>query len=1130
MPDQSGTLEHVAVELAGVLSSVTNRFGDQGVLDTFDQLGVHFPDDLLTNATISAARRTIVNVGGELAGLTANLTTAIDAGDDVGIVTAGAALLTQCARVTAAFPELAAALTSAGPTLPGITAAQISALVDGLPRKITDLLLADLLQLDTVTAAVLETFGVLQRDFHDGDPADPTRPPYEAITVHGDRLLPAITDPVGRLKALYGWGSGSFDPSALLTVLESAFAGAFLPVLFTPGTATTPPRLEALSLTLEPTADGTGLSLGLALPIEGQGGFDVPLSPPAWSAHVSLTGEVPAAATGEIRPPGTLSLTGDVIAAATVGVRATPAEPFVLLGVTGGSRLEFASASLDGGLTLALDPATGNAVATPTADGEITGGKLVIDTTGGDGFVATVLGDLRVESDFSVGFTFTPDAGVRFHGSGGLEIQIPVHLQVGPVEVQALYLRAVPSDGEVKVELSAAFAASLGPVQVSVDRLGVSADLTFPDGGGNLGPADLAFGFKPPTGAGIAVDAGPVSGGGFLSYDPDRGEYAGAVELQFADFLAISGIGLITTRMPDGSKGFSLLVVLTADFGEAGIQLGFGFRLLAVGGLLGLNRGMRTQAIMDGVRTGAIESLMFPRDVVANAPRILSDLAAFFPPQNGVFLIGPMAKIAWGTPTLVSASVAVIIEVPGDIAILGVLKVALPTEDDPLLLLQVNFAGVIDFDRQRVYFFAALFKSSVLGTTIDGEMGVLTGFASQKDLVITVGGFHPKFTPPPLPFQTPKRVVLHLLNSSAARVTLTGYFAITANTAQFGADVDLFFGFSDLNLQGGSSFDALFQRSPFHMTAHLGGHVSLNVFGAGLISVKLDATLSGPGPWNVSGSASISLFFFDIGVDFDKTWGTPLDTTLPPVAVLPLLSAELAKPQSWRTKQPVSGAPLVTLRTLAPDEADIVLHPLGTLVVSQQVVPLDIKIDRVGAQRAVDVSRVSMSVPTGLAKLADESEPFALGQYQNLTDAQLLALPSYEREHAGLELGPDGAALASSRAVRRTARYEQIVIDSIAREQTHFADFHPALFTHFLGGASVTRSPLAQAERTFRQPFADGVAVTGESFAVASVLDNSAAGPLFGTEAQARSHLSDLLATDPSKTDSLHVIPAVEVL
>ena len=86
-----------------------------------------------------------------------------------------------------------------------------------------------------------------------------------------------------------------------------------------------------------------------------------------------------------------------------------------------------------------------------------------------------------------------------------------------------------------------------------------------------------------------------VKGGGYLYIDPERGEYAGALELAFAEFLALKAIGIITTRMPDGSEGFSLLIVITAEFGT-GIQLGFGFTLLGVGGLLGLNRTMRLDA------------------------------------------------------------------------------------------------------------------------------------------------------------------------------------------------------------------------------------------------------------------------------------------------------------------------------------------------------------------------------------------------------------------------------------------------------------------------------------------------------------------------------------------------------
>ena len=84
MASPAGTLEHLAIELAGVLGRTTNRFGDDGVLDTFDELGVHFPDEFLTAPQITAARQTIATVGGELQGLTETLVSAIAAGDDAG--------------------------------------------------------------------------------------------------------------------------------------------------------------------------------------------------------------------------------------------------------------------------------------------------------------------------------------------------------------------------------------------------------------------------------------------------------------------------------------------------------------------------------------------------------------------------------------------------------------------------------------------------------------------------------------------------------------------------------------------------------------------------------------------------------------------------------------------------------------------------------------------------------------------------------------------------------------------------------------------------------------------------------------------------------------------------------------
>ena len=276
-----------------------------------------------------------------------------------------------------------------------------------------------------------------------------------------------------------------------------------------------------------------------------------------------------------------------------------------------------------------------------------------------------------------------------------------------------------------------------------------------------------------------------------------------------------------------------------------------------------------------------------------------------------------MAKLGWGSPPLVTVSLGLVIEIPGNIALLGVLTVAIPADDVAVIQLKVLFIGAIEFDKQRLYFFATLFDSRVVFLTIDGEMGLLVQWGDDANFVASVGGFHPRFSPPPLPFPSPKRIQLSLLSSSAARVNVDGYFAVTSNTVQFGAKLDLFFGLDELNVSGDLAFDALFQFSPFALIADLSGSLSVTVFGVGLFSVGVNGSLEGPTPWHFKGHGSISLLFWDLDVDVEKTWGDSRDTTLPPVAVLPLLQGELAKPQAWRAVLPDTSRLLVTVRSHA---------------------------------------------------------------------------------------------------------------------------------------------------------------------------------------------------------------------
>lgn len=1004
-------------------------------------------------------------------------------------------------------------------------------------------------------------------------PAGAGRVAFERWTIHWDRLPRVISEPDRLIKEIWGWGGPTFNHALLDEILGQTLRAVRLPARSAPlsdplrrrwydpaNPALSDVRTLAVPLIATSSSDrSVNAELGLALtPIPPRG---QPRSPPAGFAltplaNGRLSGGAPSDSLlqlfvrggfdldgvlgAEIRP-GDVGLFADAGGAtldAEVRFGAQPPRPWIVVGDPEGFRLESGGFEAGVGIRGALtDPELTVRLGTGTAVQGRPAPKLavVIQMSGADGFLGKLLGGSPIRLELGGAVIWSSKSGLHFEGSGGFEWTIPLNLDLGIAEISTLTLGVEAGSGGIDIAAGVTGRAMLGPLTAVVEQFGLAVGLRFGDADGNLGPVDVALGFKPPKGIGLAVDAGPVQGGGYLFFDPRRGEYAGALELTFSGFLSLKAIGLLNTIMPDGSRGFSLLIIITAEFGS-GIQLGFGFTLIGVGGLLGLNRTMKLQPLMEGVRTGAINSVMFPRDIVANAPKIISDLRAIFPPENGKFLIGPMAKLGWGTPTLVSLALGIIIEIPGNIAIIGVLRIALPAEAAPIVVIQVNFAGAIEFDKKRVYFFASLFDSRVLFLTIEGEIAVVAQFGDDATFVLSVGGFHPRFDPPPLPVPIPRRIAVNIINTDIARIRVEGYFAVTSNTVQFGARAELFFGFSALNVQGQIGFDALFQFSPFHFIIEVSASFSVKVFGIGLFSISVRMSLEGPTPWRARGTGSISVLFIDIDVDFDITWGESRDTQLEPVDVLPLLARELEKAEGWKALPPAPSNLLVSLRRLDGDRSAqdaLVLHPLGALQVTQRAVPLDLKIDKVGNRRATDANRFSLA-PAGrdLAKRGDVREQFAPAQFRDLDDATKLGKPAFEKENGGIELIPQGKAIDSGQLVKRVNRYELSTIDSaFPPRRIRFFEFPRALFDHFLGGNAVARSSLSQAVKDQHDPFGpdDKVTVGDEGWTVASQQDNTAvsASASFASEAQAQDFLAAHQAGNPGA--AVHVIPAFEV-
>jgi hypothetical protein len=1128
-----GTLEVIAGGVARVLAQLGAELNPASVLDLFRRLGLQFPDALLTNhPALVSALQAASDAASALPAAADQLSNAIEEGDETAMLAAAIDVVGRISVFSAALGVVKQQLDAAAGSTPGVTPQQIHDFAANLPRALLDY--AIVLTGETFAQRVvglLTLVGIVERERIAGDPGNPTKPDFIARRLRLDRVSGFLRNPLEYAADLVGWGAPGFDPLDVIERVEALFDDLAIPSTLTPA----PPRFESDLFDLSGVPDGLAFEIhqavdaGLNLRLRMCSGF---------AFHILTEGRFQATLAGTVKPPAELqaSASAEVSGRLLLGLSADPVAPetaIILFGQPGGSRIEVGGVRGDAGVRFRWSLATSTATIEPDVQGTIRAGKVVIDTSQADGFIGTLTSGLRVEGGFDTRIGWSPSTGIRFEGSATIEIQLPLHVTLGPIEISSLYLvGGLSTTGSIPLEISVGLGAKLGPLQAAVDRIGVKADLTFPDGGGNVGPANLAMAFKPPNGIGLAVDAGVVKGGGYLYIDTERGEYAGALELTFSGFLSLKAIGLITTKMPDGLPGFSLLIIITAEFGS-GIQLGFGFTLLAVGGLLGLNRTMKLQPLMEGVRTGAIESIMFPQDVIANASRIISDLRTIFPPQNGTFLIGPMAKLGWGTPTLMSVSLGIIIEIPGNIAILGILKVVLPAEEAAILVLQVNFAGAIEFDKQRLYFFAAIFESRIVFLTIEGEMGLLVAFGDDANFVVSVGGFHPRFNPPPLPFPSPVRVAISLINESFARVRVEGYFAVTSNTVQFGAAVEAFFGVDGFNVQGHLAFDALFQFSPFYFIITISASFSVKVFGVGLFSVRFKGELEGPTPWRIAGEGSISLLFFDISVDFEVTWGERKDTTLPPIAVMPLLRAEFEKVENWRALPPAGNNLLVALRRMEPEEAALVLHPVGVLRVAQRGLPLEITLGKVGNQKPSDVSRLSVVVTGGgLARKADALEKFAPAQFQEMSDSEKLSRPAFAPEKAGLELSAAGEDMRTNGMTRRVVRYEEIIIDSnFKRFVQRFRLFGSLLFNFLLAGSAVTRSDLSRAKQKQSRPFEDKVDVHEHTYSVAFQSNNqayTAAAATFTSEASARDFMQREVKANPRLAETLHVIPSWE--
>jgi hypothetical protein len=920
-----------------------------------------------------------------------------------------------------------------------------SSIKDELPRRLLDYLLVSALdQLAPPLLYALRTLGIVHYDPYPAD-ASIYQVAHRRIVVAYDRFGTLFSKPGQLFVDEYGWGTASFDAEPLLENLgfliqslgprvilrdmpqaaEEALGGRAMPEaaadpspqLLVPMTVRAGPATADVVLSLHrlraTTVGATDAGIELAALVTGAAEVSIPFGD-TLALAIDATVDLGGGAGIAVRPNGAqLHLgfldggTPGAGASGTLGVglhrKRADGKPSTILSAPGGTRVEANDVSVTAGINLAVgkDP-------DPFVQAAIVGGHIMVTLGGADGFLSKVLPDAGIESRFDLKISWSRLLGLRIEGSGVLEIDIPVHETFGPFNLDSIKLRLGLAGQGLSLIAAATGGVTIGPAHATIENVGIRADLAFRQG--NLGPANLGLGFKAPDGLGAVVKAGPVTGGGFVSHDEMTGRYAGILELKISA-ISIKAIGLLDTKLPDGSEGYSFLIIITVEFSP--IQLGMGFTLNGVGGLAGINRTMVTEAIQAGIRNHSVDHILFPDDPVAHAAEIISDLSAIFPPKQGRYVFGPMAIIGYGSPSLIEAEIGILIVLPApvELVLLGQLSAALPEKDDAVVELHLDVLGVIDFAKGTIAIDAVLHDSRIVAFSLFGDMALRMSVGDQPNFALAVGGFHPQFPTPP-GFPQLRRMTLALATKDGnPQLAFETYFAITSNSVQIGARGEIKASAMGFDLAGWMGFDVLVHFSPFTFLAEISAGVVVRKGSMQIASVAIVGRLSGPAPWQIDGKATFDCIVH-VEVPVRATIGDAAgDTQILPVDPAPLLVAALSDPRNWSATLPAAGERVVSLRAPDASRAAPLVDPLGGVGVRQRVVPLNRKITRFGEAApagperyqlgAVEIGGAAAGTPTTL------QEHFAPAQFETLTDQEKLSRPAFERMDAGFDVAAD---------------------------------------------------------------------------------------------------------------------------
>ena len=479
----------------------------------------------------------------------------------------------------------------------------------------------------------------------------------------------------------------------------------------------------------------------------------------------------------------------------------------------------------------------------------------LLDSNGSSGDSSSVNPAVDVIA-YDLDGTFT----IEFAGASG-PVVIPVHASFGPVYLDQIDLAVSGTsvtlgiDGDVKI----------AGLDVSVIELAVSVplhDLLSPD----HWSLDL-------QGLAVSYSEDPIEITGGLRKSPGPPiEYDGMLSVSIED-LGLTIVGSYS-RPSDAQGGYTSLFM----FVSLGYPLGgppFAF-VIGLGGGFGYNRELEVPNDLNSIDTFVLVSAIDDSSLANDPMGALVKMGTQIPPSRGAFWIAAGVRLT--TFELINSTVIVTIALDRgfEINILGVSRMALPTEDTALVSVELALRARFNSEEGILSVQAQLTDNSYI---FSHDCQLTGGFAffvwyPQGQFVLTMGGYNPAFTKPP---QFPDVPRLGFNWSVGSDIVVKGgcYFALTNSCVMAGGSLSATASFGPVSAWFDAYLDFLVSWDPFayefDIGIEFGASLSIQIcfFGCVTIGVTVSygASLMIAGP-PFHGTASIDAYVTTITVSF----------------------------------------------------------------------------------------------------------------------------------------------------------------------------------------------------------------------------------------------------------------------